>query len=369
MPLNPPRLKEFAAETQADLQHLPIAVLQVTPDGRLLNANREFQRLLGYSAEELESLSFSSVFTFLDQEQQAADHRALLKHSIASYACEALAKSKDGGELPVKLSATAPEVRDRMELERVIVIVEDRTELRNAREALRNSEDARHEMARRLTHAQESERARIARELHDDICQSLAILRIQFLRAGQPVSGMPGKRHASVTDLCNDLRDLASKVSRLSHRLHSSELEYLGLSAAVQSHCREFSEKYKIPVTCSCKDIPTGIEGLLALSLLRVVQESLHNAAKHSQAKEIQVVLKLEDGEIFLSICDDGVGFDLEQVRLAAGLGLISMRERIHLAGGRFEITSRPGQGTCITARTPVLLASGSSEAVNSSTP
>jgi signal transduction histidine kinase len=233
-------------------------------------------------------------------------------------------------------------------------VIEDLSKLRSAEAALEEAQTARHELARRLTNAQEKERTRIARELHDDIGQSLAILRIQMLRAGQPVSGMIGKRHPTVPELCDNLKLLAQKVSHISHQLHSTELEYLGLGVAIQSHCREFARQYKIAVECSCENIPEDLNSLLALSVLRIVQEALHNAGKHSKAKAIQVAVHGSPSELSLLISDDGVGFDLEEAKLVAGLGLISMRERVHLAGGEFTISSAPGDGTCISARIPL---------------
>jgi signal transduction histidine kinase len=236
----------------------------------------------------------------------------------------------------------------------ILAAIEDLTDLHLAEAARRSAEAARHEMAQKFTAAQENERTRIARELHDDIGQSLAILRIQMMRAGQPVSGMPGKLHPGMPELSGRLKDIAQKVSRLSHQLHSSELEYLGLAVAVQSHCREFSEKFKIKVECVCEGIPENLESLLALSLLRVIQEALHNAGKYSGAKLITVNVRGSGEELTLLVADNGAGFDVEEARLAAGLGLISMRERIHLAGGEFAIASKPGEGTRITARVPV---------------
>ncbi len=236
----------------------------------------------------------------------------------------------------------------------LFAVLSDLTAVSTAEAALRESETARHELARRLTTAQEKERTRIARELHDDIGQALAILRIQMLRAGQPVSGMIGRRHPTIPQLCDNLKSLAEKVSRISHQLHSSELEYLGLAIAVQSHCREFSEKYKIPVECTCEGIPENLDSLLALSLLRIVQEALYNAGKYSKATSIQVALEVSRTDLSLLVSDDGVGFDLDEAKLAAGLGLISMRERVHLAGGEFKIESQPGEGTCIMARIPL---------------
>jgi signal transduction histidine kinase len=202
--------------------------------------------------------------------------------------------------------------------------------------------------------AQEADRTRIARELHDDIGQSLAILKIQMLRAGQPISGDPGKTHADLKELAGKLETIIQKVSRLSHDLHSPELEFMGLAVAVKSHCRECSEQFRIPIHCHCDKGDKKLDSVIALAFLRVVQEAIHNATKHSRARSIVVRLKFSDRDLSLEISDDGVGFDIEATRLAAGLGLISMRERIHLIGGGFNIISSPGNGTRIMARVPI---------------
>jgi signal transduction histidine kinase len=180
-------------------------------------------------------------------------------------------------------------------------------------------------------------------------------LKIQMLRAGQPISGHPEMTHASLKDLSVKLEKIINKVSRLSHDLHSSELELLGLAVAVKGHCRECSEQLGIPVDCSCDHLQEKLDGMIALAFLRVLQEGMHNAMKHSRAKSITVRLTCSDHDLGLEINDDGVGFDVEGARLAAGLGLISMRERIHLIGGKFEIWSNPGQGTRITVRAPIV--------------
>jgi len=329
-----------------------IAIAQLGLDGTWLTANQCMCDLLGASFEEFSPVPFEQLFQITDAQQENDLRTRLLSHQISQYTSKRRVTLHNAGvsQVDVVFSLT-PEGAG---VPSIFALVEDLTALRSAEAALKESETARHELARRLTNAQEKERTRIARELHDDIGQSLAILRIQMLRAGQPVSGMIGKRHPSITDLCADLKLLAEKVSRISHQLHSSELEYLGLAVAIQSHCREFSAKYKIAVECSCTNIPEDLDSLLALSLLRIVQEALHNAAKHSKAKSIQVAVKGSDTELSLLIADDGVGFDLEEAKLAAGLGLISMRERIHLADGQFEISSAPGKGTRITARVPL---------------
>jgi len=337
----------LSSQRQLVADDVGFAVAELDLKGRWLDANERLCTLLGYSFEQLSRIPFDRVFVPQNHDAETNALSRVASGAAQYHSSERSAKSA-GGTIPVRITFS------RSEAGRLFACAEDLTTLRQAEAALRESETARHELARRLTNAQEEERTRIARELHDDIGQSLAILRIQMLRAGQPVSGVLGKRHPTVPELCDSLKAITERVSCLSHQLHSSELEYLGLAAAVQSHCREFSEKYKIPVECSCEEIPEHLESFLALSLLRIVQEALHNAGKHSQAKSIQVALHGSPGELSLLIADDGVGFSLEEAKLAAGLGLISMRERVHLAAGQFEITSTPGEGTCINARIPV---------------
>jgi signal transduction histidine kinase len=227
-------------------------------------------------------------------------------------------------------------------------------EVTSLKQKLQDAVSARDELSQRMTNAQEADRTRIARELHDDIGQSLAILKIQMLRAGQPVSDYPDQTHASLRDLVRDLEKIILKVSRISHDLHSSELEFLGLAAAVQAQCDQSSAQMRIPVHCSCNQVQKALDGLIALAFLRVLQEALHNVVKHSRATTITVGLTELDSELVLEVFDDGVGFDVESSRLAAGLGLISMRERMHLIGGEFEIWSSLGHGTKVRARAPI---------------
>jgi PAS domain S-box-containing protein len=309
---------------------------------------------LGYTQGELSSKKFDAIF--LNQSNPVEDSywKRLTNGDIAGYRVLRTALRKDGTSLPVAVIFSVEPNSSHGAPQTILAAIEDLTDLHSAETARQSAEAARHEMAQKFTAAQENERTRIARELHDDIGQSLAILRIQMMRAGQPVSGMPGKLHPGLPELSGRLKDIAQKVSRLSHQLHSSELEYLGLAVAVQTHCREFSEKFKIKVDCVCDGIPENLDSLLALSLLRVVQEALHNAGKYSAAKLITVNVRGAAEELSLLVADNGAGFDVEEARLAAGLGLISMRERIHLAGGEFAIASKPGEGTRITAKVPV---------------
>jgi PAS domain S-box-containing protein len=336
-------------------EHLGVAVAQMARDGALLTVNARLCEILGHSSRDLLSKNFREFFEASESQTEfEISLSRLIAGEIPRYSAEMTAK-RAGGEVSWFETVFSLVLdNDAATPRRLILVAKDVTFLKLATKELHDSELARDELSRRVLNAQEADRTRIARELHDDIGQSLAVLKIQMLRAGQPVSGHPGKRHADLIELSGRLDEITHKVSRLSHGLHSSTLEFLGLAAAVESHCLECSQQLRIPVDCQCDQVRKELDGIMALSFLRVVQEALHNAAKHSRAKNIVVRLNGSDHRLSLEIYDDGVGFDMKTARLAAGLGLISMRERIHLIGGEFDIDSSPGNGTRITARAPI---------------
>jgi PAS domain S-box-containing protein len=337
-------------------EHLTVSVAQLNLDGRLLSANKQMCELIGQPKKELLAKSVSDLF--VPQGSWSECRRGLdqlIAGEIPYYSANLSAVRTD--EQLVWVEIVFSLVRDHVtNMPRSLTAVaKDITFLKRAEQELRDAEVMRDDLSRKMMTAQDADRTRIARELHDDIGQSLAVLKIQMLRAGQPVSGHPEMTHASLRDLSGKLEKIINKVASLSHNLHSSELELLGLVAAVKMHCRECSEQLRIPIHCSCDPLQEKLDSVIALAFLRVLQEGLHNAMKYSSAKSITVRLTGSDRELTLEICDDGVGFDVEGAKLAAGLGLISMRERIHLIGGHFQICSTPGQGTRITARAPMI--------------
>jgi len=229
------------------------------------------------------------------------------------------------------------------------------THSRQLSRQLQDSEIARIELSRRIINAQEADRTRLSRELHDDIGQALAILKIRMLRCAQPESDRPTNMSADLKELAGSLDAIIYKVSRLSHNLHSSTLEYLGLAAAVKRHCVECSQQLGIPIRCDCEGADKELDNTVALAFFRVVQEGIHNAIKHSRATSILVKIVGTNRDLSLEISDDGIGFDVEAKSFGRGLGLISMRERIHLIGGEFDIDSSPGRGTRIITRAPIV--------------
>ena len=234
------------------------------------------------------------------------------------------------------------------------------TERREAEDALRKSEEALREsynhiedLAGRLIVAQEEERKHIARELHDDLHQQVAALAIGLDLLGRQLPESNGPVREQLSKLEDATAKLSDWIRKLSHELHSSILQYLGLEEALKLHCENFTEQQGIAVSVNLNgrigDVPPDV----ALCLDRVAQEALRNIAKHSGAKRAELSLVMNNGSIELRISDQGNGFDLE-ARRGQGLGLVSMEERTKLLGGKLEIKSEPGVGTQLSVIVPV---------------
>lgn len=205
-----------------------------------------------------------------------------------------------------------------------------------------------------LIDVQESERRRIARELHDDFNQMLALLTVQLelLRRKLPTSSPDIVELAS--EITHRVRDLSTSIHELSHELHPLKLEQLGLVTAVRSLCKEVSQAHSIVVEFSADDIPREIPADISLCLYRIVQEALHNVVKHSQASAASVMMTRTPSEIVLQVSDQGIGFKPGTDEELNGLGLISMRERLRLVGGKMAIVSTAPHGLTLTVQIPM---------------
>src|SRR5271169_4814129 len=206
----------------------------------------------------------------------------------------------------------------------------------------------------RLITAQEEERGRIARELHDDFSQRLALLGIGLSRLWIKRPESEEEERTLVRELWNRTQEISSDVHRLSHQLHSSKLEHVGLGPALMGLCEEIGEKYGMQVEFTDRSVPSHIPKDVALCLFRVAQEALSNVDKHSRAKQAQVELCNANNEIRLRIVDAGAGFDSALSNADVGIGLVGMRERLRLVGGRLSVHSARARGTEILAEVPV---------------
>ncbi len=214
-------------------------------------------------------------------------------------------------------------------------------------------EDALESLSGHLIEAQDEERKRIAREIHDDYSQRVALLGVNLEQLAENVGDSSAEASQKVHELLDRVGDLASDLHALSHRLHSSTLESLGLVAGLKAFCVEFSDQQGIQVDFASENVPHGIPGDAALCIFRIAQEALRNVKKHSGADRAVVRLEWAGDRLQLLVSDLGKGFDPSRPSAERGIGIRSMEERLRLLGGQLEIHSLLMEGTRIDARLP----------------
>ncbi|MBN1548291.1 MAG: PAS domain S-box protein [Syntrophaceae bacterium] len=219
---------------------------------------------------------------------------------------------------------------------------------------LRQNENDLRRLAGRLISAQEEERSRLARELHDDLAQRLAVFAIDVGQIEQRLGDLPEPVRETLNEMKKGIVTISQDVHNLSRQIHPSILDDLGLIKAVESECAHFSKREGIEIVFNHENIPTVIPKGISLSLYRITQEGLSNISKHACANRISVSLKGTGHDVLLSVQDDGIGFDPAEVREKPGLGFSSMRERTRLMHGEFSVSSQPERGTVIKVKVPL---------------
>jgi PAS domain S-box-containing protein len=313
-------------------------------DGKLLLANPALCSMLEYPEDELCAMSCSEFNLPENSKEEEILFQQLRDGVIDKYSMEKRYVTKHGEEFWGRLNVSLCSNGDG-ESPLVFAFVEDITERKRTDTALAS-------MSRKLIEAQEQERTRIARELHDDIGQRLAVLAMnlaQIQRNPSNSSELAGR----IGDVQKLTSEIATDIQSLSHELHSSRLQYLGLVSAITGFCREFGEQRKVEINVKIRDLPVPLPPDISLCLFRVLQEALNNSAKHSGVQYFEVELWETSDEIHLAVSDSGVGFDPDAVKAGKGLGLISMEERLKLLNGTLSIESQLQRGTTIHARVP----------------
>jgi signal transduction histidine kinase len=209
-------------------------------------------------------------------------------------------------------------------------------------------------LAAKLIQAQAEERQRVSRELHDDLSQKIAKLQFDVETLEQHLPPDPKEGRKRLLNIRDGIEMLSNDVRRIAHELHPSSLDHLGITVALRSYIREFTEREGIPVRFTSRKVPAKISAEIASTLYRIVQEALHNVAKHAGKTSVSIGLTGKSNQLSLSIQDHGIGFDVHSLQNKGGLGLISMKERARLIHGEFSLETLPGHGATITVHVPL---------------
>jgi len=332
------RFKQFF-ETQ------PECCYMISPGGIVLDVNPAACEALGYTKEELIGKAVSIIY--------APESHSKMRDVLEKWKKTGRLESEEmvvltrNGERRVVLVSSGSVVDAEGNLLHSTSVHVDVTERKLAEEALST-------VSQKLIEAHEEERTRIARELHDDVGQRLALLtvRLDGLKRGRPA--LAAELGSEIEEVHEQIVELASDIQALSHRLHSSKLEYLGLAAAANGFCRELSHRNGVQIAFHSENIPRELPREISLPLFRVLQEALQNATKYSGSRQFQVSLRGGANDIELTVHDSGIGFEPEEAIKGPGLGLTSMQERLKLVDGQLSIDSKPQRGTTIQARVPL---------------
>lgn len=267
-------------------------------------------------------------------------------------------RRQDGKLLDVSLSMAL--IRDERQNYYYRSIWRDVTDRKRAEDALRRkqaelerSQAELQALAGRLLTAQDDERRRISRELHDDVNQRLAMLTLDVESLQTRVPRSPHETATRLGDIRDRLVELSDDVHGLAYGLHPSVLDHLGLEAALRSHISDLQRRESICIELRVGDHVKPLVSEVAACLYRVAQAALRNVVKHARARRVAVDVEPANGGIRLSVSDDGVGFAVS-THSSEGLGIVGMQERVRLVGGRFTLTSQVGEGSCVTVWVPL---------------
>jgi PAS domain S-box-containing protein len=345
-----PKLQPFENERSVeDRLNLLLDVAHIIPweadcrTSRFTFVGPQAEQALGYPITEWYEADFWRAHLHPDDRERAIADAARLALTGDHYELEYRMIANDGRI--IWLHSVVTVTRENEEPALITGFSIDVTETRQTEAALRD-------VSGRLINAQEEERSRVARELHDDLSQRMALLSIELEQLGQTMDGSARIRRR-FESLQNQAQEISSDIHRLSYRLHPSKLDHLGLAAAIKSLCEQLNAG-NLRVYLHQQGFPAALPNDITLCVFRIAQEALRNAVKHSKATHCRVILKRSPQAVQLSVLDDGCGFDVHSTSMAEGLGFVSMRERLRIVGGQLEIHSQPGHGTRIEVSVPL---------------
>jgi PAS domain S-box-containing protein len=348
-------LRESEATTRALLETAGQAILAVDAGGAIVLANQTAATMFGYGLDELLGKQHDVLLPGRLREQHAAQRVRFTSDPRTrpmGVGLELLGLKKDGSEFPVEISLSS------MQTARgpfTVAFVSDITFRKEAEAALRDSEQQLRVLAGSLLNAQEDERRRLSRDLHDDVTQRLAFLSVELGKLAVEIPDSLEATRATIRTLQDQTFQASTDVRRLSHGLHPSVIEDFGLSIALEEFCTEFEKSQSVHVNFDGLIDDSRLDDAGAACLYRITQESLRNAVNHGHATEIFVTLSIAPECVELRVRDNGTGFATESARIKPGLGVISMKERIRLVNGKLTLSSNPGHGTEVIASVPLV--------------
>ncbi len=336
-------LRESEERFRAAFAHAAIGMALTTPDGRLLQANRAYCEITGRSEAELRATDFSSITHPDDRVENTRLIRQTLDGEIPGFVNEKRYLRPDGSSVWVQNSISL--VRDiRGDPVSFIALTQDISERKRAEVDLRR-------LSRQLVDTQETERRRLARELHDEIGQSLGALKLNLQR----LKARPAGEGALLDDTIALVDHLVQQTRTLALDLRPSLLDDFGLVPAVKWYVERQAQRTGLGAEIVDRVGHARVPAEIETACFRVVQEAVTNVTRHARARHVTVELEIDDEGLLLVVRDDGAGFDAAAARradaLGGGFGIVGMEERVALAGGRFELESAPGRGTVVRAR------------------
>jgi PAS domain S-box-containing protein len=328
------------------------AIFVVDQSGQIVMVNPATEKMLGYSESELIGQSVELLVPEKVREGHV-NHREGYFHNPQNrpmgFGLDLQARKKDGTVFDVEISLSYIGKADET---LAVAFMSDISKRKVDEQAIRQQREDLRSLAGRLMTAQDDERRRIARDLHDDLSQKLAYLAMDIGKlAGKPTSQ---EMLDSLRKLQRQAGDAAETVRYISHQLHPSILDDIGLEAALEQYCEEFEERSGIRTHFLARDVPVLLSREVASSMYHIFQESLRNVSKHSKATEVFVTLEGSDGVLRLNVRDEGVGLPAGPTRNSIGIGIMGMRERAHLVNGNVSIESLAGEGTEVNVTVPL---------------
>jgi len=311
---------------------------------RFTYVGEQAKEVLGYDIAEWFTPNFWSLRLHPEDRERAIRDAAKLARDSERYELEYRMTAKDGRVVWLHSLVSVAHVNGEPAIIRGFTM--DVSRSRQAEAALRD-------LSGRLINAQEEERSRVARELHDDLSQRMALLSIELEQMADAVS-TSAKMRRRFESIQNQAQEISSDIHRLSHSLHPSKLDHLGLAAAIKSLCEQINASGKLRVYLHQQGFTETLPKDITLCLFRIAQETLRNAVKHSQATHVRVIVQMSSEVVRLMVVDDGCGFDMRSPSFAEGLGFVGMRERLRIVGGDLDISSQRAHGTRIEVRIPL---------------